>query len=47
MNVAPQKKLGSMVTKAPLNTSAPECSTVLSGVMRQLLAKRAAYMHRI
>ncbi len=38
---------GSMVTIAPLNTSAPECSTTDSGAMRQALAIVVAYMARM
>ena len=44
--MAPRWKAGIRVTKAPLNTMAPVCSTTDSGVMRQAAPSVSAYMLR-
>jgi len=40
-------KAGSIVVIAPLNTSAPECSTTDSGAIRHVLASVVAYIARM
>ena len=47
MYVAPHMNAGNIVTIAPLNTSAPECSTTDSGAMRHALAIVVAYIARM
>ena len=46
-NVAPHMNAGNIVVIAPLNTSAPECSTTDSGAIRQALAIVVAYIARM
>jgi len=45
--VAPFMNAGNIVTIAPLNTIAPECSTTDSGAMRQAFDSSAAYIARM